>query len=62
MADALLARETLDAEQVRRICAGLPLDDPRRGTASRGAADARGEAAPRSGRARPSCRRCRRGR
>ena len=27
MADALLARETLDAEQVRRICAGLPLDD-----------------------------------
>jgi len=28
MADALLARETLDAEQVRRICAGLPLDEP----------------------------------
>jgi len=28
MADALLARETLDAEQVRRISAGLPIDDP----------------------------------
>jgi cell division protease FtsH len=28
MADALLARETLDAEQVKRICAGLPIDDP----------------------------------
>jgi cell division protease FtsH len=28
MADALLTRETLDAEQVKRICAGLPLDDP----------------------------------
>ena len=28
MAEALLARETLDAEQVRRICAGLPLDEP----------------------------------
>ena len=27
MADALLARETLDAEQVRRISAGLPLDE-----------------------------------
>jgi cell division protease FtsH len=27
MADALLARETLDAEQVRRIAAGLPLED-----------------------------------
>jgi cell division protease FtsH len=27
MADALLARETLDADQVRRIAAGLPLDD-----------------------------------
>jgi cell division protease FtsH len=29
MADALLAREVLDAEQVRRIAAGLPLDDPK---------------------------------
>jgi cell division protease FtsH len=28
MADALLARETLDAAQVRRIADGLPLDDP----------------------------------
>jgi cell division protease FtsH len=27
MADALLARETLDAEQVRRIAAGIPLDE-----------------------------------
>jgi cell division protease FtsH len=29
MADALLQREVLDAEQVRRIAAGLPLDEPR---------------------------------
>jgi cell division protease FtsH len=28
MADALLQRETLDAEQVKRIVAGLPLDEP----------------------------------
>jgi cell division protease FtsH len=28
MADALLAREVLDAEQVRRIVAGLPIDEP----------------------------------
>jgi cell division protease FtsH len=28
MADALLSHETLDAEQVRRIAAGLPLDAP----------------------------------
>jgi cell division protease FtsH len=28
MADALLVRETLDAEQVRRLSAGLPLDEP----------------------------------
>ena len=28
MADALLARETLDADQVKRLCAGLPLDEP----------------------------------
>jgi cell division protease FtsH len=27
MADALLARETLDAEQVKRLAAGLPLDE-----------------------------------
>jgi cell division protease FtsH len=28
IADALLAREVLDAEQVKRIAAGLPLDEP----------------------------------
>jgi cell division protease FtsH len=28
MADALLLRETLDADQVKRIVAGLPLEDP----------------------------------
>ena len=28
IADELLVREVLDAEQVRRIVAGLPLDDP----------------------------------
>ncbi|HZP47632.1 MAG TPA: ATP-dependent zinc metalloprotease FtsH [Vicinamibacterales bacterium] len=28
MADALLARETLDAEQVKRLASGLPLDEP----------------------------------
>ena len=28
MADALLAREVLDAEQVKRLAAGLPLDEP----------------------------------
>ena len=28
MAEALLQREVLDAEQVRRISAGLPLDEP----------------------------------
>jgi cell division protease FtsH len=32
MADALLARETLDAEQVKRICQGQPLDEPTSGT------------------------------
>ncbi len=29
MADELLAREVLDADQVRRIAAGLPIEDPR---------------------------------
>jgi cell division protease FtsH len=29
MADALLAREVLDAEQVRRLAAGLPIDEPK---------------------------------
>jgi len=28
MADALLARETLDADQVKRLAAGLKLDEP----------------------------------
>ncbi|HEX7140160.1 MAG TPA: hypothetical protein VF219_20070, partial [Vicinamibacterales bacterium] len=28
IADALLAREVLDAEQVKRLAAGLPLEDP----------------------------------
>jgi cell division protease FtsH len=28
IADALLAREVLDADQVRRLVAGLPLDEP----------------------------------
>ena len=28
IADALLAREVLDAEQVRRLASGLPLEDP----------------------------------
>jgi cell division protease FtsH len=34
IADALLAREVLDADQVRRIVAGLPLDEPRPTTAA----------------------------
>jgi hypothetical protein len=34
MAEALLSRETLDAEQVRRICAGLPIDEPPAATSS----------------------------
>jgi cell division protease FtsH len=34
MADALLARETLDADQVKRLCAGLPLDEPASATGS----------------------------
>jgi cell division protease FtsH len=28
MAEALLSRETLDAEQVKRLASGLPVDDP----------------------------------
>jgi cell division protease FtsH len=34
MADALLARETLDADQVKRLCAGQPLDEPASATGS----------------------------
>ena len=37
MADALLAREVLDADQVKRIAAGLPLDEPQ-AVAARGIA------------------------
>lgn len=37
MADALLAREVLDADQVKRIAAGLPLDEPQ-AVAARGVA------------------------
>src|SRR5689334_13178495 len=33
MADALLARETLDAEQVKRLAAGLPIDEEQPATA-----------------------------
>ena len=35
MADALLAREVLDADQVRRLAAGLPLDEPQTGRRAR---------------------------
>ena len=54
MADALLAREVLDAEQVQRLAAGLPLDEPKpRRAASRrcrrrGNASARRRSARRS--------------
>jgi cell division protease FtsH len=34
MAEALLSRETLDADQVRRLAAGLPLDEPTSTTGS----------------------------
>ena len=33
MADALLAREVLDADQVKRLVAGLPLDEPQQAAA-----------------------------
>jgi cell division protease FtsH len=46
LADALLAREVLDAEQVRRLVAGLPLDDPRP-AAARPAVAEEDEARPR---------------
>jgi cell division protease FtsH len=42
MADALLAREVLDADQVKRLAAGLPLDDVQP-VASRPAASSTGE-------------------
>jgi cell division protease FtsH len=34
MAEALLAREVLDAEQVRRLAAGLPIDEPQAAAAA----------------------------
>jgi cell division protease FtsH len=47
IADALLAREVLDAEQVKRLVAGLPLEDAQPATARPLQAD-EGEARPRS--------------
>jgi cell division protease FtsH len=46
IADALLAREVLDADQVRRLAAGLTLDDPRPAAARPAVAD-EDEARPR---------------
>jgi cell division protease FtsH len=46
IADALLAREVLDAEQVRRLAAGLPLDELQQ-AAARGAVADENEARPR---------------
>ena len=46
MADALLAREVLDADQVRRLAAGLPLDEPQT-VAARPLAAEEGEPRPR---------------
>ena len=39
MADALLAREVLDADQVRRLAAGLPIDEPTSATPVAAASD-----------------------
>jgi cell division protease FtsH len=46
LAEALLSREVLDADQVRRLAAGLPLDDPRPAAARPAVAD-EDEARPR---------------
>jgi len=43
IADALLSREVLDAEQVNRLAAGLPLEDPQPVAARAAAADEAGE-------------------
>jgi hypothetical protein len=43
MADELLAREVLDAEQVKRLAAGLPLDDGQRAAARTASAPTGGE-------------------
>ncbi len=47
MADELLAREVLDAEQVKRLVAGLPLDEADGETASRPTPPGEDEARPR---------------
>ncbi len=39
MAEALLAREVLDAEQVKRLAAGLPIDEPQAAAASAAVSD-----------------------
>ena len=64
MADALLAREVLDADQVRRLAAGLPLDEPQpvaprapRSRRRRSARRAEGAAADRAAAATSRCRR-----
>ena len=57
IADALLAREVLDADQVSRLVAGLPLDEPRPPRRRAGDEDD-ARTPPRS--ARRSFRRCRR--
>ena len=58
IAEELLAREVLDAEQVRRIVAGQPLEEHKPRRRARRADDGRSAAGRRSGRR--SCRRCRR--
>ena len=60
MADALLARETLDAEQVKRLAAGLHARRPDARGRTDTAAGPRREAARRNARHRGSFRRCRR--
>jgi len=47
IADALLAREVLDAEQVRRLAAGLSVDEPQPVAARPAAAQEEDEARPR---------------
>ena len=47
IADALLAREVLDAEQVRRLAAGIPLDELQPAVAARPAVADEDEARPR---------------
>jgi cell division protease FtsH len=58
MADALLARETLDAEEIRRILAGQPLEEPMPSAGAAPVPPAR-PSRPRSARHRRSCRRYR---